>query len=357
MEPQINDIQATATLCDQVQKLINRFLGGKQPDFLKRHAQLLDDYFQTAFLNSSVGPQMEINRNPYAIIALGGYGRSEQCIHSDVDLLVLFEKKIPRQADALIREMIYPLWDIGMEVGYATRSLKECLRLAADDFDILTPILDARFICGMSPLYSTLMDRMHGTVIKKKARKIIDWLVDKNHDRHVHFGDSAYLLEPNLKEGQGGLRDYHTILWIARIKHQLKTPRDLEYFGQFSHAEYQALRKALHFIWRIRNWLHHQTGRKRDQLHFEDQLALASALSYTQADGQQPVERFMGELHANMENVKQQHTMFLHEHWLGSPHHRKRSKKSKSARRALKSIPGNCSIFKARRPSWAGPRC
>ena len=103
---------------------------------------------------------MDIIRNPYAIVALGGYGRSEQCLHSDIDLLVLFEKKIPAQADALIREMIYPLWDIGMEVGYATRSLKECLRLAADDYDILTPILDARFICGMSPLFSTLMDRI-----------------------------------------------------------------------------------------------------------------------------------------------------------------------------------------------------
>ena len=103
MKPQAKDISGAAGLQDRVQNLIDRFLAGKAPDFMKRHAQLLDEYFQTAFQNSRVGPRMDIIRNPYAIIALGGYGRSEQCIRSDVDLLVLFEKKIPRQADALIR--------------------------------------------------------------------------------------------------------------------------------------------------------------------------------------------------------------------------------------------------------------
>jgi [protein-PII] uridylyltransferase len=322
-----DDIPATDTqaLNDRRQELIERFLADDRVDFLKQNALLLDEYFQNAFMNSRVGPRMEISRNPYAVIALGGYGRSEQCIHSDIDLLVLFEKKIPAQADALIREMIYPLWDIGMEVGYATRSLKECLQLAASDYDILTPILDARFICGMSPLFSALTHKLHEGVIKRKSVKIIHWLVEKNRERHLHFGDSAYLLEPNLKEGQGGLRDYHTILWIARIKHQLKTPRDLEYLGQMSHEEYRELRTALGFIWRTRNWLHYQRGRKRDQLRFPDQPALAAALRYDEADGRQPVERFMGDLHANMEYVKQQHLVYLYENWLEKPHRRKRS--------------------------------
>lgn len=326
----------TEILKDRGQALISRFLRDDRIDLLRQNALLLDGYFQAAFENSRVGPRMDISRNPYAIIALGGYGRSEQCIHSDVDLLVLFEKKIPAQADALIREMIYPLWDIGMDVGYATRSLKECLQLAADDYDILTPILDARFVCGMSPLFSALMEKLHGSVIRKKSRKIIQWLVEKNRDRHAHFGDSAYLLEPNLKEGQGGLRDYHTVLWIARIEHQLKTPRDLEYFGQLSHEEYQALRKALDFIWRVRNWLHYRTGRKRDQLRFEDQLALAGALKYREAGGQQPVERFMGELHANMESVKQQHLIFLHENWRDKSRRRKRSHAKEAGAAGLK---------------------
>ena len=112
---------------------------------------MLDDYFRQAFETSMVGPRMDISKNPYAIIALGGYGRQEQCIHSDVDLLFLFKKRVPDQAENLIREIVYPLWDIGLDVGYATRSLKECLQLCGRDFDILTPILDATVYLRLVP--------------------------------------------------------------------------------------------------------------------------------------------------------------------------------------------------------------
>jgi len=321
---------ASAQLQHRIGRLVAEFCNGRQPEFLAEHSRCLDDYFRRVFENSRIGPSMGINRNPYAIIALGGYGRQEQCVHSDVDLLFLFAQKIPAEAETLIREVIYPLWDLGMEVGYATRTMRECLHLAADDFDILTPMLDARLVCGMSPLFSTLLDELHQRIIRKQSGRIVRWLVDRNRARHEHFGDSAYLLEPNLKEGQGGLRDYHTILWIARIEHQLKTPRDLEYFGTLSHDEYRGLRRALAFIWRVRNWQHYQAGRKQDRLRFEDQLALARALDYRATDGQQPVERFMGELHANMEYVKQQHLMFLHEHWLDRPRRRRYATKRKT---------------------------
>jgi [protein-PII] uridylyltransferase len=131
----MNDIhkQASYQLQQKTQSIIARFLTGKEPDFLKQHARLLDDYFLQAFETSMVGPRMDVSQNPYAIIALGGYGRQEQCIRSDVDLLFLFKKKVPAEAENLIREIIYPLWDIGLEVGYATRSLKECLSLASQD--------------------------------------------------------------------------------------------------------------------------------------------------------------------------------------------------------------------------------
>ena len=136
---------------------------------------------------------MDISKNPYAIIALGGYGREEQCIHSDVDLLFLFKKKVPAAAEGLIQEMVYPLWDIGLDVGYATRSLKECIALASGDFEILTPVLDARFICGWSLLYSDLMDQLTQKIIGTKSRTIINSLVAKNNAPHAQFGDSAYL--------------------------------------------------------------------------------------------------------------------------------------------------------------------
>jgi [protein-PII] uridylyltransferase len=269
---------------------------------------------------------MDISKNPYAIIALGGYGRGEQCIHSDVDLLFLFKKKVPKQAENLIREIVYPLWDIGLDVGYATRSLKECITLSGKDFEILTPLLDARFICGWSHIYSDLMDQLREKVIRKKSGTIINWLVENNKMRHVHFGDSAYLLEPNLKEGQGGLRDYHTMLWIGQIEFNIKQSRDLEYFGLLSHEEYQSLKRSLAFIWKVRNRLHFLCGRKYDQLHFENQIKLAEAMKYKKSNGQQPVERFLGELHGRMESLKQQHLMFLYE--LGLEKKRKWRRKS-----------------------------
>jgi len=300
-------------LRERIAELTRRFLRGKQPDFMKQHSRALDDYFEAAFESSRIGPRMQINKNPYAIIALGGYGREEQSIHSDVDLLFLFAKRVPTDAENLIREMIYPLWDIGMDVGYATRSVKECLTLAASDLNILTPLLDARFICGMSMLFSDLMSQLRDKVIRKRRDRLVDQLLAATRSRHAQYGDSAYLLEPNLKEGQGGLRDYHTMLWTARLDTDLRQPRDLEYLGLLSHAEYQQLWDALGFIWSARNHLHHICGRKCDRLHFETQIRIAETLKYRAEVGQQPVERFLGELHGRMEEVKRRHLLLQHE--------------------------------------------
>ena len=281
--------------------------------FMDSMAGLVDEYFRTSFETSAIGPRMDMARNPYAIIALGGYGRNDQCVHSDVDLLILFEKRVPEAAEGLIREIVYPLWDIGLDVGHATRSLKECLSLAGKDFEILTPLLDARFVCGMSRLYTTLTQQLRQKVVMRRNRKVIDWLVETNQARHARFGDSAYLLEPNLKEGQGGLRDFHTMLWIACIRSGLKQVRDLEFLGYLSHEEYGQLKEALAFIATVRNRLHLLNGRKYDQLHFENQLRIAKAMGYKKINGQQPVERFLGDLHGQMEFIKQQHLMFLFE--------------------------------------------
>ena len=304
---------ASESLRENTKLLISGFLKGKGKSFLESYTQVLDDYFRETFENSTVGPKMTISKNPYAIIALGGYGRQEQCIHSDVDLLFLFKKMIPKEAEDLIRENIYPLWDIGLDVGYATRSMKECVDLAAKDFEILIPLFDARFICGMSFLYSELLEKLRKKIILKHSGRIIKWLLEANQERHARFGDATFLLEPNLKEGQGGLRDYHTMLWIAQAEHNLMQPRDLEYFGFFSHNEYHELTQALIFIWDVRNRLHYLSGRKCDQLHFEYQIEIASALNFKERDGQQPVESFLGVLHSKMAFVKEHYTIFLNE--------------------------------------------
>jgi [protein-PII] uridylyltransferase len=304
---------ASARLRAKTGALISGFLKRKAPDFIERHARIFDDYFRESFESSKVGPKMGMEKNPYVIIALGGYGRSEQCIHSDVDLLFLFEKYIPDEAEDLIREVVYPLWDMGIDVSHATRSLKECVRLAGQDIEVLTSILDARFICGMSLLYSALMENLRKRITLRHSNKIIKKLVENSRLRHEYFGDSSYLLEPHLKEGQGGLRDYHTMLWIARLKSNLKQFRDLEYYGYLSHDEFQSMRNALHFISNVRNCLHHLSGRKCDQLYFEYQIKMAVSLNFKKEDGQQPVERFLSKLHGQMEFLKQRNLMFLYE--------------------------------------------
>ncbi len=294
-------------------RIIDAFVHDRVPDFLAQHARILDEYFFECFETSRVGPELGINKNPFAIIALGGYGRKEQCIHSDVDLLFLFHKKIPKRAEALIREIVYPLWDIGLEVGYAIRSMKECMRLALKDYEVLTSLLDARIICGVSQVYVEMKTTLIDNTFRRRGKDIISWLVERNEERHLRFGDSSYLLQPNLKEGQGGLRDYHTMLWIARIRSNLKEPRDLEFDGLLSHDEYRTLSDAVSFIWFVRNHLHLVTRRKCDQLYFEYQEKLADLLKFKKEMGMQPVERFLGLLHGHMDSVKQIHKMFLYE--------------------------------------------
>ncbi|MFO7554863.1 MAG: [protein-PII] uridylyltransferase [Desulfobacterales bacterium] len=306
-------VPAAEQLREKSAHLISDFLKRKSSDFIKRHAQILDDYFFECFENSMIGPKMGMEKNPYAIIALGGYGRKEHFIHSDVDLLFLFEKYVPDEASDLIREMVYPLWDIGLEVGYATRSLKESVKLAGKDIEVLTAILDARLICGMSYLYSALMEQLRNKIARKHSQKIIKQLVENSRLRHEVFGDSSFLLEPNLKEGQGGLRDYHTMLWITKLKSNLRQFRDFEYYGFLSHDEFQSLKKALHFIGNVRNCLHHLSDRKCDQLYFEYQIKMSHALEFVTANGQQPVEIFLSKLHGQMEFLKQQHLMLLYE--------------------------------------------
>jgi [protein-PII] uridylyltransferase len=304
---------AAKRLLEKKNRLVSDFAPNGEAGHLRDHTRILDDYFREQFEQSSVGPTLQINRNPYAIIALGGYGRREQCLHSDVDVLFLFNKRLPEGADALIREMVYPLWDIGLDIGHATRSLQDCIGLAGKDYEVLTSLLDARFICGMSPLYSELMERVREKILFRRSAKIISWLVENTWTRHGLFGDASYLLEPNLKEGQGGLRDYHAMLWIARVKFGLQRPRDLEYLGILSHEEFAALQESLTFIWNVRSGLHRITGRKYDHLHFEYQPRMADMLAYRTTSGLKPVERFLSDLHGRMERIKQSHLVFLYE--------------------------------------------
>ncbi len=310
-----NDLKKSPaeTLRENRNALFSTFTQWEPPAFLSIHAELLDAYFRESFAASRVGPAMAIDKNPHAIVGLGGYGRTEQCIHSDVDLLILFDKTVPDGAEALVREYVYPLWDIGLDIGYAIRSLKDCIQIAKTDYETLTSMLDARFVCGMSPVYAKLANELNERITGRFTTKVIRWLVERNRKRHEDYGDSAFLLEPNLKEGAGGLRDYHTLLWIGKIHFGLKTFRDFEYQGILSHDEYTHMCDALSYIWGIRNRLHYMAGRKCDQLYFDYQTRLADDMDLDLREAQMPVEALMGDLHAKMGYVKKQLLLLLYE--------------------------------------------
>ena len=286
-------------------ELINTFLDRSESNLLHDLSNALDEYFYATFENSITARNINVQGNTFALIALGGYGREEQCIHSDIDILILFENKIPSNAEAFIQDLVYPLWDARFEVGYSVRTIDESLLIAFERFDVLTTMLDARFICGASHIYSSLMEKFRKKLNQKNNFKTcLKSLINHSEKMHSDFGDSTYLLEPNLKSGHGGLRDYHTLLWYGKTRSDIKSIKDLEYYGLLTYAEQLRLIETLNFIWRVRNFLHYISKRKCDQLHFEYQIELAKLLGFKSSKGQRPVEAFMGELHSKMEFMK-----------------------------------------------------
>lgn len=298
--------------------LLSLLSNGKKPETPKGDlTEIVDQYFRNGLQESKIGNRLFQEKRPFAFVALGGYGRKELCVHSDIDLMILFGKRIPPDAKELTQEILFPLWDLGLDLGYGIRTIKDCLALAGDDFEFLTSMLDARFVCGDSPLFLSMVEKFQLKVVSKKAKALSRWLKGQEEIRMATFGDASHLLEPNLKVGIGGLRDYHQILWLARVFLDLRTHRDLEYLGTFSYKEYQDLIENLSFISLVRNHLHHISGRKNDQLMFEHQEEIARRLGFTDRKHYLAVEQFMGKLHASMASIKSLHRSFYTGHLRG----------------------------------------
>ncbi len=312
---EIEKTEASRALEDSRNALTEEFERGKSlRTFSEAYTEIMDQYFRQSHQNSKTGRRLFKKKGAFALLAVGGYGRKELDFHSDIDILILFGSKIPPLAKDLVEEFLYPLWDLGLDLGYGVRSIKDCLSLSKNDFEVLTSMMDARFVCGDSPLYLSLMESLHNKIAKKKAVEISRWLDACHQIRMETFGDASHLLEPNLKEGIGGLRDYHQVLWHAKALFELRAPRDLEYHGKLSHREYENLRKNLEFIWTVRNRLHQLTGRKNDRLSFEYQEDIALWLGYEDKGTFLAVEQFMGKLHRAMASIKNMNRSFAAAH-------------------------------------------
>lgn len=249
---------------------------------------MFDRLLQGAFIALG-GPQL-----PIALTALGGYGRRDLAPHSDLDVVLLHGSRGSPKAEVarFAEKLLYLLWDLRLEVGWGIRTPAECARLAADDHTARTALLDCRPLTGLSDLYQDLEKRA-GEILTKRAAEFVSEKVDELRRRRARFGDTIYFLEPNLKQGEGGLRDLQSALWIARARFRVSEISDLLHRSILPPGEVHELIAARDFLWRVRNELHFQAGRKEDRLTFDRQVQVAHELGYEDSAEGLAVERFM----------------------------------------------------------------
>ncbi|MEP1205734.1 MAG: [protein-PII] uridylyltransferase [Rhizobiaceae bacterium] len=236
--------------------------------------------------NLSAGERM-------AIISVGGYGRGTLAPGSDLDLLFLLPYKQTALGESIVEYMLYMLWDMGYKVGHATRNVDQCISLSKDDLTIRTSILEARFLWGEQSLYDELVERFDKDLMQKTAPEFIAAKLAERDTRHQKSGQSRYLVEPNVKDGKGGLRDLHTLFWISKYYFRVRTQNELRAKKVFSASEFRRFMKAQDFLWAVRCHLHFLTGRAEERLSFDLQAQLAERLGYLDHPGLSAVERFM----------------------------------------------------------------
>ena len=196
-----------------------------------------------------------------ALVAVGGYGRGEMAPHSDVDIAFLTPTKPTAWCEQVIEAMLYFFWDLGLKVGQSSRSLDEMVRMARSDLTIRTALLEGRYIWGDRALYEEGSRRFWAEVVTGTERQFVAEKLAERNERHKKLGDSRYVVEPNVKEGKGGLRDLHTLYWIGKYIHKVRDPSELVEVGLLTAAEYRAFRRAESFFWSVRCHLHAVTGR------------------------------------------------------------------------------------------------
>ena len=227
------------------------------------------------------------------VAAQGGYGREELNPSSDIDLLVLFPWRVNAYVETVAERILYSLWDAGLVVGHASRTVADCIRLAQKDLKVKTALLDARFLCGDRPLYSEFEAAMAADVLKKNAARFSRDKLAESAARHRRYGDSVYLLEPEIKEGAGGLRDIHTAMWLAKVKYKIKDLRELVVKGVISERERDEVEASRDFLFRVRNSLHFLTGAHQDHLTFDLQDRVVLDLGFGDAATPRAVAELM----------------------------------------------------------------
>lgn len=237
------------------------------------------------------------------VTAVGGYGRGELAPFSDLDLLFVLPYKSAPRNEQVIEYVLYMLWDLGLKVGHGTRSIDECVRLSRKDLTIRTSILESRYLWGEKRLFDELRTRFRKEVVKGSERAFVEAKLAERDERHRRMGDSRYVLEPNVKDGKGGLRDLHTLFWIAKYLHPVRAVSDLVDRGVLRAGEAARFDKAEKFLSTVRCRLHYLAGRGDDRLTFDRQPEIGALLRYKDHAGARGVERFMKHYYLTVKEV------------------------------------------------------
>jgi [protein-PII] uridylyltransferase len=245
------------------------------------------------------------------LAAVGGYGRGEMAPFSDVDIAFITPYKPTGWTEQVIESILYTLWDLGMKVGHSCRSIDELIRMAKEDLTIRTAYLEARYVWGDETLYDAASARFQAEVVAGSARSYVTEKLAERDARHKRMGDSRYVVEPNLKEGKGGLRDLHTLFWIGKYVHRASSVAELVERGLLSEVELKQFQKAENFLWSVRVQLHLLTNRAEERLTFDVQREIAARMRYQDRPGRSSVERFMRHYFLNAKIVGDLTGLFL----------------------------------------------
>ncbi|GGC37416.1 bifunctional uridylyltransferase/uridylyl-removing enzyme [Novosphingobium marinum] len=228
-----------------------------------------------------------------AILAVGGYGRGEMAPHSDVDIAFLTPVKNTPWCEQVIEAMLYFLWDLGLTVGHSSRTVEDMVRMCKSDLTIRTSMLEGRYVWGDQTLFEEAQRKFWSDVVKGTERQYVSEKLEERNERHKRMGDSRYVVEPNVKEGKGSLRDLHTLYWIGKYVYKVRSAAELVDVGLLTKEEFRNFRRAANFFWAVRCHLHIIAGRPEDRLTFDMQREVADRMNFAERTGKSAVERFM----------------------------------------------------------------
>jgi [protein-PII] uridylyltransferase len=265
----------------------------------------MDRFIRSLFLEAAFSDKAEeIHEGSVALAALGSYGRRELCLGSDVDLLVIHQGRLSRETSEMIRRVLYTLWDAKLEVGHSVLTFQECNRLALSDFRFLTSVMDARFLLGARDFYR-LFEAAFWSKIDREKEAIRRQFLLYQQKRQEKFGNQEYFVEPDIKEGLGGLRDIHFMTWTAKLYFKAKQLREVKRFSVFSHFGLDKLHESESFLLKVRNQLHLLAGgRREDRLLLPSQPRIAKSLGFEDGAYNTGPERFMRDLHGHLNRIR-----------------------------------------------------